>query len=449
MPRRCPVCATSTELLHCATDGSPTIAIFACSSGLIQPGATLDGRYVIGELLNDGATSKLYAARTRGGEQLAIKVLSIGDADPREATIRFVREAAITSRLRVPYTVGVVDYGQSQQGELFVALERLSGESLADRLARFAARGRPLHSSEMVKVAACVLKSLAEAHELGLVHRDVQPANIVFHRIDDDEVVKLIDFGLVRLAGSQLTTRGQLIGTPAYMSPEQARGSTLDGRSDLYSLGCVLYECVAGAPPFDPKRGRVQVMMAHLGEPPRPLAQVAPKLEPEMAGLIDIALNKKADQRFQTAHAMATAIESIRLKSGLKRRGVPTGGPVLPERTETPDVEFDLLQLEKMGRDPDPSVDGPEAANVSPLNAVAAAPDPSTPPVAIPVPSGATRFRKATRQLKPAPTPVAEQGVAAPTPTDAEDITGEVDARALRAAAKRLRRLRKAIADET
>ena len=183
-----------------------------------------------------------------------------------------------------------------------------------------------------------MLKSLAEAHSYGLVHRDVKPGNIVFHRMDKEEAVKLIDFGMVRLAGSNLTQRGQILGTPAYMSPEQARGRDLDVRSDLYSLGCVLYECVACRPPFVSSNGPLDVMRAHLRDTPQPqpLDRLTPSVEPRLAAIIHMALAKEANDRFQSPTAMLQAIRSIQLSGDSWRSDVRRSGPEMTRRTRHP-----------------------------------------------------------------------------------------------------------------
>ncbi len=338
--RQCPQCGRTTDKHECSVDGTPTLRVAEQTAGRLEPGVVLDGRYRLDTLLGRGGAARVYDATNltgEGPEKLAIKVVSgAAEASDGTAATRFVREAAITASLVEPTTVAMLDYGRTERGELYAVMERLNGESLEARLKRFSARGRPLPTGEVIKVGMCVLRSLAEAHGHGLVHRDVKPANIIFHRVRDGDAAKRSDFGRGRVSGSQLPAKGSAIGTAAYMSPEQARGLDVDGRSDLYSLGCVLYQCLAGRTPFSGRRTVIAMLQAHLMEPPRPLADVVRGIEPELAAVVHMALQKNADDRFQTAVAMARALRSVPQKSGFQRADDTVTGPALKRRERGP-----------------------------------------------------------------------------------------------------------------
>jgi len=328
-------------------DKTPTLRVATCSEEQVGIGCLLDGRYEIHGLIGRGAGGSVYDARDRtSGEARAIKVAWSGGKQKRKATVRFVREAAITTTLVAANTVAMYDYGQTEGGELFAVMERLAGENLSDRLRRFRQRGRPLHSAEVLKIAVSVLKSLAEAHGHGLVHRDIKPGNIIFHRMGDDEAVKLVDFGLVRIAGSELTGAGHSMGTPTYMSPEVAGGHEVDPRSDIYSLACVMYQCICGEPPFAGRDQVIAVMKAHMFEEPKPLRRRVPNVEADLAEVIHICLAKDPARRFQSAEAMSAALRSVQVESGFRRPGASTTGPEMQARKLDPRSQVGLAMIQ-------------------------------------------------------------------------------------------------------
>jgi eukaryotic-like serine/threonine-protein kinase len=229
-------------------------------------GRILDGRYQLGSVLGVGGMARVYLAEDRVLQrQVAVKVLSPPyDQDPLFVE-RFRREARTAAGLSHPNIVAVFDSGSDGE-QHYLVMEYVAGQSLAELLAH---QGRlvPRRAGEL---ASQVCAALAAAHTQGVVHRDVKPGNVL---VGGDGLVKVTDFGIAKAATSHtLTGSGMVLGTAAYLSPEQARGGPVDARSDLYGLGCVLYELLTGTPPFGSGADSPQVAIAtrHLSEPPEP-----------------------------------------------------------------------------------------------------------------------------------------------------------------------------------
>src|SRR5215218_9286217 len=228
----------------------------------LDEGRILDGRYQLGSLLAVGGMARVYLASDRVLERpVAVKVLSPPHAQDPVFVERFRREARSAARLSHPNIVAVFDSG-TDAGLHYLVMEYVPGQSLAELLAR---QGR-LTPRQAAELGVEVCAALAAAHAQGLVHRDVKPANVL---VGDDGRVKVTDFGIVKAAATTLTGTGTVLGTAAYLSPEQAQGGPVDARSDLYSLGCVLYELLCGSPPFGSGADSPPVAVAtrHLYQP--------------------------------------------------------------------------------------------------------------------------------------------------------------------------------------
>lgn len=284
------------------------------------PGQVVGGRYRIGRLLGTGGFGSVFEAEhVTTGQRLVVKVLRGEMALEPVQVKRFFNEAKTTCQLTHPHTVSVFDFGRTEQGLLYMAMEYLDGQELAVVLRDEA----PLEAMRVVRLACAILKSLAEAHAAGLVHRDLKPGNIFLCNVHGErDFVKLIDFGIAKSYDDgeteDLTKTGFAVGTPKYMSPEQGRAEPLDGRSDIYSLGVIMYEALTGSVPFK-ANSAMGLIVKHMQEIPAPVAERAnQELDPELAAAVMKALEKAPWDRFADADDMRATLESV-----LERAGMP------------------------------------------------------------------------------------------------------------------------------
>jgi Protein kinase domain len=270
---------------------------------MTRQGQVLAGRYQLGPLLGAGGMASVYRATDRVLERtVAVKVLGPPyDQDPAFVE-RFRHEARAAARLSHPNVVAVYDSG-SAAGVEYIVMEYVPGETLADILRRQGV----LDPGRAAEVGRLVCEALEAAHAQGLVHRDVKPANVL---VSHDGQVKVADFGIAKAASHTLTGSGPLLGTAAYLSPEQAQGGAVDARSDVYGLGCVLYELLTGAPPFVAD-SPVAVASRQVSEPPEPPSRRNRKVGPTLEAVVMTALAKDPARRFQTASAMGQALARI------------------------------------------------------------------------------------------------------------------------------------------
>jgi len=284
-------------------------------------GKTVSGRYHVNEVIGVGGMGVVYRAHQAAVDRdVAIKVLMPEMISDETLIKRFELEARAASRLSHPNTITVYDFGR--EGDLlYIAMEFLDGESIEQKLRRDGA----MKSERVAKVIVQVLSSLAEAHKKGIVHRDIKPDNIFMQSIEHQkDFVKVLDFGVAKLKDPSvqdvtLTQAGIIFGTPKYMSPEQAKAKKLDGRSDQYSLGVVMWEMLMGDVPFkaeDP----VSILIQHVHDPPAYFRDVRPDLQvPEEVEVIcRKAMEKDRENRYETAEEMRTALEDYiaRAKAG-------------------------------------------------------------------------------------------------------------------------------------
>jgi serine/threonine-protein kinase len=260
-------------------------------------GRCLGGRYRVGELLATGGMGEVWAARDLLLDRpVAVKVLGGALAGDGRAAERLRREARAAGRLDHPNIARVLDLGE-QDGRPYLVMELLEGESLAARIDR----AGPMTPAEAARVVAAVADALQAAHAAGVVHRDVKPGNVFLTTAGE---VKVLDFGIAAAAGEADLTTGLLLGTAAYLAPERALGQPATPAADVYSLGVVLYELLAGRRPFE-AGSDIELAMAHMNAPPAPLGLVAPSTPPFLVTACEQALAKDPAARPPSAAAFA------------------------------------------------------------------------------------------------------------------------------------------------
>jgi eukaryotic-like serine/threonine-protein kinase len=440
-------------------DGTPLVHGFE-GAEQVDPllGRTIAGRFVIKARLGSGSMGTVYrATQDPIGREVALKILRTDRAVDDSSRARFLREARANSALSSPHTVTVFDFGQGDDGEFYLAMELLEGESVGDRIRRV---GR-LGAAEALETARQALTSLAEAHDKGIIHRDLKPDNLFYARVPAfdtqtqtaryGEILKVLDFGVAKMLRDDTdlamnaveTQAGTVFGTPRYMSPEQAQGKPLDARTDLYSLGVILYHMLTGNPPFQDDDAIV-VMARHIKSRVVPLCEASPDaaIPPEVDALVMRALSKEPDLRAYSAEAMLAEVEQAAMhlavaapnpvrvsfrpspaESIVDRAGgtwtgpkvVRTGGRRLLSLGMGAAVVGGLAfaaVLWLLGAAP-ASKEGPASADTTPIAQATAAPSATVAPSAVPAPAEA-----------PAPAP----SVVAPPAPSARSNAGVVSA---------------------
>ncbi|MDX9724400.1 MAG: protein kinase [Myxococcota bacterium] len=285
------------------------------ASEILPSGTMIVDRYRIVRHLAAGGMARVYIAQQEPLKRnVALKLLHREYCQNESMARRFFREAVAISQLAHPNTIKVFDFGRTADSNFFIAMELLDGETLRARLQNVTM----MHAEHAIPIAVQVARSLAEAHRKGIVHRDLKPDNIFLTNVEHD-FVKVLDFGIASFREiderSRLTQDGAVPGTPEYMSPEQAAGQELDGRSDLYALGVVLFEMLSGRPPFaEPKF--LATLLKHVQEPPPPLPAGVPSAV--AAFVRDRALAKNPLDRPHDSDAFVLELEDAALLSGLR-----------------------------------------------------------------------------------------------------------------------------------
>ncbi|WP_437279423.1 protein kinase [Sorangium sp. So ce375] len=306
--------------MECPACHQPNIdgARFCATCGALLPvapveadpliGTIVGGRFRIVGVLGEGGMGRVYNGEQPMGtsvRKVAIKTLLSQHAKDPQVVARFMRECGTVSELEHPNTIKVYDFGQTNTGELYIAMELLNGQSLEEALER----GGALSPERVDRIIAQTCGSLQEAHEKGIVHRDLKPANIFLtKRAGEEDYVKVLDFGIAKRdersakAEQKLTQQGTVLGTPPYMSPEQFTGTELDARSDIYSLGVLTYEMLTGRLPFDADTPWAWATQHMTAQPfpfeAVPMGAAAP---PKMKAAVMRALSKKREDRQQSA----------------------------------------------------------------------------------------------------------------------------------------------------
>jgi serine/threonine-protein kinase len=276
-----------------------------------EAGQLIGGKYLLARPLAQGGMGELWVGHhVELDIAVAVKFLEPKLAAEVEFVRRFQREARAAARLRSAHVARIHDYGM-ERGAPYIAMELLEGETLAECLTR---EGR-LPLARIAAVVAQLAKGLAEAHAAGIVHRDLKPSNVFLARVAGEEVVKILDFGIAkelygRAHDTAVTDSGVLLGSPRYMSPEQARGAAIDHRTDLWSLGVLVFEAVTGRPLFDTHH-QGNLIAAITGDPLPRVIELCPDLPPALEGFFERALARNPDARFRRVGGLAAALSAI------------------------------------------------------------------------------------------------------------------------------------------
>jgi eukaryotic-like serine/threonine-protein kinase len=309
-------------------------------------GRLLANVYRVDAKIGEGGMGAVYrATHVHLGKQVAVKVLTDSIAQKRDAVERLRQEAIAASSIDHDNIVDVVSFDRYDDGSVFIVMELLRGESLAERIEKLRAGGHALPLVDTLQIALQICDALGAAHERGIVHRDLKPENVFLAKKGERERVKVLDFGISKIKSAEaeqvrMTRTGQLVGTPLYMSPEQARGETdIDRRVDVYSLGVMLYEMLTGSPPFD-GRNYFELLWKHGNEAPPSIRDKSPTLvcPPELDLAIQRALAKDRGVRFQTMGELAEALRAVAPDLSLPGASIPPG-----MRSSTPSGESRAL----------------------------------------------------------------------------------------------------------
>ncbi|MCY1044739.1 serine/threonine-protein kinase [Corallococcus sp. bb12-1] len=329
----CPSCGADAEdsSRYCPACGATLLR--AAEGGDEYVGKTIASKYRVEALIGEGGMGKVYRARQLALDKVVVlKVLRHTLLSDERTVARFQREAKAASRLNHPNSISVLDFGQADDGALFIAMEYVSGQDLHQILSR----EWPLGEARVVRIAVQILNALSDAHGAGVIHRDLKPENImVEQRRNEPDFVKVLDFGIAKITdvqdeGPALTRAGFVCGTPEYMSPEQARGAVLDYRSDLYAVGVILYQLITGLLPFE-SDSAVGFATKHLTEEPPPPSRRRPeaRISPGMERLILRVLSKDPDDR--PANAAAFKAELLAVDKERRRGGANDTAPRRPQ----------------------------------------------------------------------------------------------------------------------
>jgi serine/threonine-protein kinase len=322
----CPTCGQRSDGLFCATDGTRLV-----DEPTSLVGSVLAERYRITRLIGEGGMGQVYEAEhVHIAKRFAIKLLKPDIVSQPATVARFRQEARSASSIGHENIVEIEDFATLPDGSVYLAMELLDGESLADRMHR-----GPVPLPEAAQIVGAVLRGLGAAHDKGIVHRDMKPENVFLAKKGGREVPKILDFGIAKVTGPSeegslnLTRTGAIFGTPLYMSPEQAKGQPTDLRTDIYSVGVILYELVTGRAPFRADSS-VQLLNQHITVPPEPPSTAAPErhVPPALEAVVLRALEKEPAQRFADMRQFAAGLDEA--ARGLTADALPVAAADAP-----------------------------------------------------------------------------------------------------------------------
>jgi serine/threonine-protein kinase len=319
----------------------------------LSTGDVIDGKYRIVRLIGEGGMGAVYEGENiRIHRTVAIKVLHAGVAENQDAVQRFEREAQAAGRIGSEHIVEVLDLGNLPDGDRFMVMEFMDGDSLSARIQK---RGR-LTAQETYPVARQILEGLSAAHGAGIIHRDLKPDNVFLlkRRGGHVDFVKLLDFGISKFSalsgesGFSMTRTGAVMGTPYYMSPEQAKGAKgMDHRADLYAVGVILYECITGRVPFNADTFN-ELLFKIVLETPQPIEQVVPDSDAQFNQIIQRAMAREPGVRYQSAREFQEAVDAWANGLGV----APAPGPFHATPNLSPQQTAQVLAMTPSGGSP-------------------------------------------------------------------------------------------------
>lgn len=310
---------------------------------VVPPSVTLTSRFAIGDEIGRGAMAIVYKATDRStSQQLAIKRLALqrefSQEDLADVRARFMREARAAAHLQHPDILRVIDAGEAD-GDTWIAMEYVLGRDLS----HFTRPGELLPVTEVLALVARLARALHYAHSQGVVHRDIKPANIMLDRVSRS--VKIMDFGIARIADGSRTRTGLVLGTPSFMSPEQLAGLHVDGRSDLYSLGVLLFQLLTGQLPHQAE-SMAKLMYRIANEAPPDVRHFRPELPEALAMVLALALEKRPELRYANGEQFAQDLEDVLGKLSTEPAAPPAQG------VQTPGQQAFAQTLRLSGTDP-------------------------------------------------------------------------------------------------
>jgi serine/threonine protein kinase len=310
----------------------------------IAPGTMIEGKYEILDVLGKGGMGTVYKAHHKFiHKDVAIKMLNPQLSNAEQIVMRFQREAMASARIEHINVCQVTDSGRTPDGQLYIVMELLHGMSLQKIIAVEA----PLSVSRIIGISRQICSALDKAHEMKIIHRDLKPENVMVHRKEDgSEIIKIMDFGIAKVAlddlpATQLTTAGMVFGTPHYISPEQATGDPVDVRSDLYSLGCIMYEMATGGKPYEADTVGGLLRKHVTSEIPKITAsgKGSPAKLEKLSGLVIRLMSKIPDDRPSTARDVLNLLDKIE-KEEIADENIATAATIIVEKGEAEVARF-------------------------------------------------------------------------------------------------------------